>query len=145
MCSIQGALTMGIIGFGWSLVSGLRRVPCPPAMITAFIGTHPVPENIPSTSRARTSPPRRTCSLPILRAVGKATGLALPTRVLESILHTLPVRGAKTRVARPRFRAPREPCRCPEPRCAVRTVREPPLQGSALATALYPYPYADAP
>jgi hypothetical protein len=28
---------MGIMGFGWSLVSGLRRVPCPPAMMTAFI------------------------------------------------------------------------------------------------------------
>jgi hypothetical protein len=53
--------------------------------------------------------------------------------------------GPKPGVARPRFRLPREPCRCPEPRSAVRTVREPPLQGSALATALYPYPYADAP
>jgi hypothetical protein len=36
-------LTMGIIGFGWSLVSGLNRVPCPPAMITAFIEDHPFP------------------------------------------------------------------------------------------------------
>jgi hypothetical protein len=35
---MQGALTMGIIGLGWSLVSGLRRVPCPPAMMIAFTG-----------------------------------------------------------------------------------------------------------
>ena len=29
--------TMGIIGFGWLLVSGRRRVPSPPARITAFM------------------------------------------------------------------------------------------------------------
>jgi hypothetical protein len=40
MCSMHGRLAMRIMGFGWLLVSGLRRVPCPPAMIIAFIGAH---------------------------------------------------------------------------------------------------------
>ena len=39
MCSMHGRFTMGIMGLGWSLVSGLSRVPCPPAMMTAFIGS----------------------------------------------------------------------------------------------------------
>jgi hypothetical protein len=34
---MQGKFTMGIMGLGWSLVSGLRRV-LPTAMVTAFIG-----------------------------------------------------------------------------------------------------------
>src|SRR5688500_9495616 len=38
MCSIIGRLAIGIIGFGWFEVSGRRRVPSPPAMITAFTG-----------------------------------------------------------------------------------------------------------
>ena len=37
MCSIIGTLAMGIIGFGWLLVSGRSRVPSPPARITAFM------------------------------------------------------------------------------------------------------------
>src|SRR5437660_6623792 len=37
MCSIIGRLARWIIGFGWLEVSGRRRVPSPPAMITAFI------------------------------------------------------------------------------------------------------------
>ena len=37
MCSIIGSLTSGIIGFGAFEVSGRRRVPSPPAMITAFM------------------------------------------------------------------------------------------------------------
>ena len=36
MCSIIGSLTSGIIGLGTFEVSGRRRVPSPPAMITAF-------------------------------------------------------------------------------------------------------------
>ena len=36
MCSIIGLLTNGIIGFGVLLVSGRRRVPSPPARMTAF-------------------------------------------------------------------------------------------------------------
>ncbi len=36
MCSIIGRLTSGSIGLGALLVSGRRRVPSPPAMITAF-------------------------------------------------------------------------------------------------------------
>src|SRR5918995_3751739 len=67
MCSMHGTLTMGIIGLGWSLVSGLRRVPCPPAMITAFIGPRPrqpCPSFVRSPPRARSQEPPRTCSLP---------------------------------------------------------------------------------
>ena len=42
MCSIIGRLTSGSIGLGAFDVSGRRRVPSPPAMITAFIGrTYP--------------------------------------------------------------------------------------------------------
>ena len=37
MCSMQGKFTMGIMGLGWSPVSGLRRV-LPTAMVTAFFG-----------------------------------------------------------------------------------------------------------
>jgi hypothetical protein len=37
MCSIIGALAMGNIGLGALEVSGRRRVPSPPAMITAFM------------------------------------------------------------------------------------------------------------
>ena len=37
MCSIIGALAMGIIGLGAFDVRGRRRVPSPPAMITAFM------------------------------------------------------------------------------------------------------------
>jgi hypothetical protein len=37
MCSIIGWLTMGIIGLGAFEVRGRRRVPSPPAMITAFM------------------------------------------------------------------------------------------------------------
>src|SRR4051812_1058274 len=37
MCSIIGRLARGIIGLGEFDVSGRRRVPSPPAMITAFI------------------------------------------------------------------------------------------------------------
>ena len=36
MCSIIGRLARGSIGLGWLEVSGRRRVPSPPAMITAF-------------------------------------------------------------------------------------------------------------
>src|ERR1700712_3391156 len=43
MCSIIGTLAIGIIGFGWLLVSGRRRVPSPPARITAFILRPPPP------------------------------------------------------------------------------------------------------
>ncbi|CAB5041889.1 unannotated protein [freshwater metagenome] len=40
MCSIIGRFTSGNIGFGVFEVSGRRRVPSPPAIITAFtIGT----------------------------------------------------------------------------------------------------------
>src|SRR5215212_12012567 len=41
MCSMQGRLTIRIIGLGWSLVSGRNRVPCPPAIMIAFIQPHP--------------------------------------------------------------------------------------------------------
>jgi hypothetical protein len=34
---MHGKFAIRIIGFGWLLVSGLRRVPCPPAMMIAFI------------------------------------------------------------------------------------------------------------
>ena len=37
MCSIIGTLAIGIIGLGAFDVSGRRRVPSPPAMITAFM------------------------------------------------------------------------------------------------------------
>ena len=37
MCSMHGKFTIRIIGLGWSLVSGRSRVPCPPAIIIAFI------------------------------------------------------------------------------------------------------------
>src|SRR3712207_7123996 len=41
MCSMHGRLTIRIIGLGWSLVSGRSRVPCPPAIMIAFIWLHP--------------------------------------------------------------------------------------------------------
>ena len=41
MCSIIGRLAIGIIGLGWLEVSGRRRVPSPPAMITAFMRQPP--------------------------------------------------------------------------------------------------------
>ena len=37
MCSIIGRLATGSIGLGAFEVSGRRRVPSPPAMITAFM------------------------------------------------------------------------------------------------------------
>src|SRR5580692_9847896 len=37
-CSIMGRLAMGSMGFGWFEVRGRRRVPSPPAMISAFTG-----------------------------------------------------------------------------------------------------------
>ena len=37
MCSSMGLLATGIIGFGRLMVSGLKRVPYPPAMTTAFM------------------------------------------------------------------------------------------------------------
>jgi hypothetical protein len=37
MCSMHGRLAIRIMGLGWLLVSGLKRVPCPPAMMIAFI------------------------------------------------------------------------------------------------------------
>ena len=40
MCSIIGRLTSGSIGLGALEVSGRRRVPSPPAMITAFMARH---------------------------------------------------------------------------------------------------------
>ena len=43
MCSIIGRLTSGAIGLGWFDVSGRRRLPSPPAMMTAFIGIDPTP------------------------------------------------------------------------------------------------------
>ena len=43
MCSIIGRLASGIIGLGWLLVRGRRRLPSPPAMMTAFIGSRPYP------------------------------------------------------------------------------------------------------
>src|SRR5690606_938810 len=41
MCSMIGRFPIGTIGFGRWIVSGLRRVPNPPAMITPFIATAP--------------------------------------------------------------------------------------------------------
>src|SRR5690554_4495308 len=41
MCSIMGLFKMGTMGFGKLQVNGLRRVPSPPAMITAFIQFSP--------------------------------------------------------------------------------------------------------
>ena len=40
MCSIIGRLAMGSMAFCWLDVSGRRRLPSPPAMITAFTA-HP--------------------------------------------------------------------------------------------------------
>ncbi len=37
MCSIIGLLASGIIGLGVLLVRGRRRVPSPPARMTAFM------------------------------------------------------------------------------------------------------------
>jgi hypothetical protein len=37
MCSMIGRFATGTIGFGRLIVSGFRRVPKPPAMITPFI------------------------------------------------------------------------------------------------------------
>jgi hypothetical protein len=34
---MQGKFAIRIMGFGWLLVNGLRRVPWPPAMMIAFI------------------------------------------------------------------------------------------------------------
>jgi hypothetical protein len=34
---MHGKLAIRIIGLGWLLVKGRRRVPCPPAMMIAFI------------------------------------------------------------------------------------------------------------
>ena len=42
MCSIIGTFAIGIIGFGWLLVSGRSRVPSPPARITAFMTPPPL-------------------------------------------------------------------------------------------------------
>jgi hypothetical protein len=47
MCSIIGALAMGIIGLGAFDVRGRSRVPSPPAMMTAFM----IPTVPPGSSR----------------------------------------------------------------------------------------------
>src|SRR5450759_639567 len=39
MCSMSGLLTTGTMGFGRLLVSGRRRVPCPPAITTVWMST----------------------------------------------------------------------------------------------------------
>ena len=54
MCSIIGRLTSGSIGLGALEVSGRRRVPSPPAMITAFMA-----EPTPAAPTALPSPARR--------------------------------------------------------------------------------------
>jgi hypothetical protein len=37
----MGRLITGNMGFGWLLVSGRNLVPCPPAIITAFMMNFP--------------------------------------------------------------------------------------------------------
>src|SRR4029450_10684355 len=54
MCSISGSLTRGIIGLGALEVSGRRRVPSPPAMMTAF-----TPSNLPAFGNLTRGPRRR--------------------------------------------------------------------------------------
>ena len=63
MCSIIGRLTSGSIGLGALEVSGRRRVPSPPAMMTAFMwGRYP---RSAVADRRRPRPSRRA-----LRAIG---------------------------------------------------------------------------
>src|SRR4051812_5463609 len=59
MCSIIGRLANGIIGLGRFEVSGRRRVPSPPAMITAFI-------LLPSSCCLRARVDGGSCSYPAL-------------------------------------------------------------------------------
>src|SRR5215218_6474290 len=68
MCSIIGRFTSGIIGLGWFEVRGRRRVPSPPAMITAFTSG-----NLPRRERS-------PCGLPLGAALGD--GLAAERHVL---------------------------------------------------------------
>ena len=83
-CSIMGRLAMGSIGLGWFEVSGRRRVPSPPAMITAFMGASigdPTPP--PSGSRglgpARAVTPGRTTAAAIQARVRAGTALSHAT------------------------------------------------------------------
>src|SRR5579863_554613 len=61
-CSIMGRLAMGSMGFGWFEVRGRRRVPSPPAMISAFTGASG--ENLPGHRAGHAHIPgsRRACS-----------------------------------------------------------------------------------
>src|SRR4051812_44309447 len=72
MCSIIGWLTTGIIGFGWLLVSGRRRVPSPPARITAFIAIRFSQGDLRNlvrraTTRGATFAQRGACSRDVLQ------------------------------------------------------------------------------
>src|SRR3954470_24997711 len=60
MCSIIGAFAIGIMGFGWLLVSGRSRVPSPPARMTAFIG-------VPSSGVHHARPPGPTLAQRLAR------------------------------------------------------------------------------
>ena len=63
MCSIIGALAIGIIGFGALDVSGRRRVPSPPAMMTAFM-----PPTVPADRAAQADTPGERSARPSARA-----------------------------------------------------------------------------
>ena len=56
MCCAVGLFAIGTIGFGWLEVRGRSRVPCPPAMTTAFTGFLPSPISPTALSYPRARP-----------------------------------------------------------------------------------------
>jgi hypothetical protein len=75
MCSIIGRFTSGSMGLGTFEVSGRRRVPSPPAMITAFTAAFLL------VSSHATGARRRSRRGPVLRA---QTGGVSPSRPARS-------------------------------------------------------------
>src|ERR1700722_8795992 len=72
-CSIMGRLAIGSIGFGRFEVSGRKRVPSPPAMITAFIG-----DLASGRSNSRDAPSRGPYPAPDPQLVGTGHGWDKP-------------------------------------------------------------------
>src|SRR5215210_4574768 len=60
MCSMHGLPAIGTIGFGWFDVSGLSRVPSPPAMTTAFISLPSPPVALCPRASHRERRPRKS-------------------------------------------------------------------------------------
>ncbi len=84
-CSIIGRLAMGSMGLGWFEVSGRSRVPSPPAMMTAFIGSPSEPAGVAGAAGPR--PSARAC---------RATGMYEPAAIQARTRPMIPVTQAKT-------------------------------------------------